>query len=281
MRRAGICLLLCISGLFNALTVQAQSNDVLIEVALDRKQGNAPVSIRAILTRPPRPVDTALLYFRGGHGIAKIASLEDKRPNLPLFIGPRTRDFFEAGIALVVMDCPTDQWGATNLGNQSTSCLDDYRSSTRHADDVRAIMARLREDHGLNKLYVMGHSKGTLSSRWLAVHLGNEISGSIHSGSLGGPDIWGNGASLRRIKYDSIVAPILHVHNADDACAVTPYRTVRGYAGGNLLTVRGGIPQGDPCGSGHYHSFQGREEILAKAIITWITTGKAPPVVGE
>ena len=46
------------------------------------------------------------------------------------------------------MDCPTDQWGASGI--RPTSCLDDYRSSKEHA-------------HGFSKIYVMGHSYGTIT----------------------------------------------------------------------------------------------------------------------
>jgi hypothetical protein len=56
---------------------------------------------------------------------------------------------------------------------------------------------------------------------------------------------------------------------------------VKGYAGENLLTVRGGIPEGDPCGAAHLHGYQGREEVVVKAIIAWIKTGKTERVVGE
>jgi hypothetical protein len=56
---------------------------------------------------------------------------------------------------------------------------------------------------------------------------------------------------------------------------------VKQYAGENLVTVRGGLPEGDPCGAGHFHSYRGREEVVVRAIITWIKTGKVERSVGE
>jgi hypothetical protein len=47
---------------------------------------------------------------------------------------------------------------------------------------------------------------------------------------------------------------------------------VKGYAGENLVTVRGGDPVG---GGGHLHSHLGREEIVIRSIISWIKTKKA------
>ena len=47
------------------------------------------------------------------------------------------------------------------------------------------------------------------------------------------------------------------------------------------MTVRGGIAEGDPCGGGHLHSNQGREEVVAKAILEWIKTRKVEKLIGD
>lgn len=266
---------------FSAMPVFAQvPADVLIEAELGRRDGGQPVHMRAILGKPSQPADTALLIFRGIPGYALIKSTADKMRNLPAFIRPNQRLFSEAGIALVVMDCPTDQWGSSAVG-LATNCFDDYRSSKTHADDVRAIIAKLRSEHGFAKIFVMGHSQGTISSRWLAVNLGNEITGSIHSAAINVPNKRGHYGSVGRIPYAAITTPVLHLHHQNDGCVGTPYAMVRDYAGANLTTVLGGVQEGDPCGGGHLHSYQGREEAASRAIIDWIRSGKVQPVVGE
>src|SRR5882672_3791399 len=268
-------------ALFCISPVHAQT-DVLIEIDRGRTEGiftKSPVLQRAILAKPAKPSDTALLYFRGYPGIARIQSVADKQRNLQPFMRVNQRIFAEEGIALVVMDCPTDEWGAPPP-RPPTTCFDGYRSSKVHADDVSSVIARLK-DEGFSKIYVMGHSMGSVSSRWLAKNLGNEISGSIHSGSMNGPSRDGFGTSLFGFPYDSIAAPVLHVHNERDACPGTPYNFVKSYAGENLLTVRGGVAEGDPCGAAHLHGYQGREEVVVRAIIAWIKTGKVERVVGE
>lgn len=249
--------------------------DVLIEVDTGRTEGvfsKSPVLQRAILAKPDKPTDTALLYFRGYPGIAKIQSVADKARNLQPFMRKNQRIFAEEGIALVVMDCPTDQ---------QASCGDAYRSSKEHADDVRRVMAKLKDEHGLSKIFIMGHSMGTISSRWLAKNLGSEIAGSIHSSSMNGNNPRGYANSLAGFPYGSIAAPVLHVHNQNDTCQHTPYSIVKDYAGDNLVTVRGGVADGDPCGGGNLHSHQGNEERVVRAIIAWIKTGKADKVIGE
>ena len=148
-------------------------------------------------------------------------------------------------------------------------------------------MARLKEQHGLTVFYVMGHSIGTVSSRWLAINLRKEeIAGTIHSAAINSNSP--RGALLEIIGHlssefprNSAGAPMLHVHNEMDACPVTPYSYVRYYSKDNLVTVRGGIAEGDPCGGGHLHSHQGREEHAMNAIVSWMKTGKVESLVGE
>jgi len=261
---------------------QAQTTDVLLDLDTGRTEGlfkKSPVFQRAILARPAKPTDTALLYFRGYPGIARIQSVEDKSRNLQPFMRKNQRLIADEGIALVVMDCPTDQWGEP--GPRPTACFDSYRSSKQHADDVRLVIAKLRSEYGLTKIFIMGHSMGTVSSRWLAKNLGNEISGSIHSSSMNVPSRFGFATSVSGFPYADLAAPQLHVHNEHDSCPQTPYAPVKAYAGSNLLTVRGGVPEGDPCGGGNLHSHQGNEEAVVRAIIGWIKTGKAEPFVGQ
>jgi hypothetical protein len=273
--------LLAAVAALSCISLAHAQTDVLIEIDRGRTEGiftKSPVYQRAILAKPAKPTDTALLYFRGYPGIARIQSVADKQANLQPFMRMNQRIFAQEGIALVVMDCPTDEWGMA--GDLPTGCLDAYRSSKEHADDVRSVIAKLRED-GFSKIFVMGHSFGTISSRWLAKNLGSEISGSIHSAAMNGQNRRGWATSLSGFSYDSIAAPILHVHNENDACNGTPYLTVKRYAGENLVTVRGGVGEGDPCGGRHLHSYQGREEVVVRAIISWIKTNKVERLVGE
>jgi hypothetical protein len=266
--------ILAAMSLLGVSLAQAQS-DVLIEIDRGRTEGlfvKSPVYQRAILSRPDKATDTAVLFFRGYPGIARIEAVEDKKRNLIPFLRMNQKLFNEEGLALVVVDCPTDQWGAP--GTPPTACLDDYRSSPQHADDVRSVMKRLKEEYGLSKIYIMGHSFGSISSRWLARQLGNEIAGSIHSASMNGVNAKGYGNSLAGFPYEALAAPVLHVHNENDACRTTPYGKVKEYAGKNLVTIRGGEPEGDPCGATHLHSYKGREEQVVRAIISWIKTRK-------
>src|SRR5947209_7340212 len=151
---------------------------------------------------------------------------------------------------------------------------------TRSPVFQRAILAKLKNDYGVSRVFIMGHSMGTISSRWLAKNLGKEIDGSIHSSSMNGRNGFGYANSLLGFDYASIAAPQLHIHNENDSCQHTPYSMVKAYAGENLVTVHGGVEDGDPCGAGNLHSHQGNEEAVVRAIISWIKTGKVDRLIG-
>ena len=272
-----------------AATAQAQTppqtptggSDHLVEFNTGRTSRGNPVLMRAILTLPApaaQGTDTAVLFFRGVPGYARIQRVADRDRNLIPFLRSSLPLFLEAGLALVVMDCPTDQWGGPS-DVLPTACMDDYRSSRTHADDVRGVMQRLREDHGIRRFFIFGHSQGTISSRWLALNLGNEIAGSLHSAAVNMASPKGAYASVNNFPYERIAAPLLHMHHEQDACRGTPYTTVKAYSGGRLTTVRGGTPRGDPCGGQHLHSYMGMEEPVGRAMVQWFRTGSAPAVV--
>lgn len=275
----GICALVFING------VMAQTiAPVLIEVDVGREAGvfsKSPVVQRAILLKPSTPSDTALLFYRGWSGIANIKTENDWKRNLN-YLQNNTGLFSQAGIALVVMDCPSDE-NSIAPGNTPLACNDDYRSSLKHTDDVKKIMATIKEKYGITKFYIMGHSYGTISSKWLAKNLGNEIQGSIHSAAMthASPRNRAYGYSVESFDMSALKAPVLNIHHGDDQCVHTPYSTVTAYSKNNLVTVKGGEGTGDVCGGTHLHSMGGREEETSKAVIKWIKTGQVQSTVGE
>jgi hypothetical protein len=257
---------------------------VLLAENAGRESGfftKSPVIQRAILLKPSAPFDKALLFYRGWSGIANIKTENDWQRNLNYFRN-NTELFSQSGIALVVMDCPSDE-NSVAAGNTPLGCNDDYRSSVKHADDVRKIIGLLKEKYAVKKIYVMGHSYGTISSKWLAKHLGNEIDGSIHSASMTVANKRNRlyGYSVESFDMSQLKASVLNIHHGDDQCDHTPYSTVASYSKNNLITVRGGEGTGDVCGGTHLHSMGGRESESSKAIIRWITTGEVQALVGE
>src|SRR5712671_6202098 len=101
--------LLAVAVAFLGISLAHAQTDVLIEIDRGRTEGvftKSPVFQRAILAKPAKPADTALLYFRGYPGIARIQSVADKEANLQPFMRTNQYIFAEEGIALVIMIAP-------------------------------------------------------------------------------------------------------------------------------------------------------------------------------
>ena len=254
--------LLVVSGL-----VYSQSMEYL-DVPVKR-QG---VRQQAIMVMPDQPFDTALLFFKGTDGPVTLRKIEDFRWASNFFIDSPSL-FNQAKVALVIMACPTDQM-------QFGDCKDWYRKSQEHADDTLAMMRYLKQQYGVDKFYVMGHSSGTISSRWLAVNLGDQLVGSINASTMF-KSYMGWAQSALGINTENVKIPMLYVHHRYDECPSCPYSGAQ-YAAtrDNLVTVLGGGIGGNRCYE-HHHGFEGRGNEVAKAVIKWIKTGEVEKFIGE
>jgi len=129
-------------------TQAEQVTPLLLSVNLERTQGvfiKEDVFQKAILLKSQKPTEIVLLIFRGWPGIAKIESPKDWWRNLN-YMQNQVPLFLDAGISLVVMDCPTDQQALIDRSNPA-SCDDGYRSSMQHASDVQKMINQLKADH--------------------------------------------------------------------------------------------------------------------------------------
>jgi pimeloyl-ACP methyl ester carboxylesterase len=283
----------CLALLCTAVKSQALDSQ-LIEVDLGREYGlfsKSPALLRAVSVRQDKTQPrAAVLFFVGWPGQLWIPEKVNperfaKAASKVQLYAMRHFDFFPSkGITFVAVDCPTDQWGGSFRSPNPTGCSDLYRASEQHASDVGLLIKRLKETQGIEKIYIFGHSYGSVSSRWLAIRLGDQIQGSIHSASMSvyaGPRYPDYGSSIAQIDMSQASAPWIFFHHQDDRCPATAYAPVQAVAGSQLTTVRGGLVDGDPCGGGHLHSYQGRELVVLEAMANWILTGTSVQFVGE
>lgn len=285
-RRVSIVFCGLLASLFTCGVVSAQTTDpLLITLNTGRQHGfftKEDAVLKAAIFKGSTPATTALLIFRGWPGIARLETGKDAFRSLN-FMREQVQLFADSGISLVVVDCPTDEWTLRGPRDPA-ACDDNFRSSQSHAADIRKLIHALRTEHGYAGIYVFGHSYGAISSKWLALHLGDSISGSIHSAAqtqAGRGNHTQFGYTSSSVKLDQIKMPMVHVHHANDRCWSTPYSVVKDYAGKNLISVYGGGTSGDPCGGQHYHSYEGREAAVSKALIRWIRTGEVQEVIGR
>lgn len=286
---AVLCLAL-LSTVAKAQELDAQ----MVQIDLGREYGffsKSPAVLRAVSVRQDKTQPkTAVLFFVGWPGQLWIPEKIDaprfaKAVSKVQLYALRHIDFFPSkGITFVAVDCPTDQWGSGFRSPNPTGCSDSYRSSEHHADDVARLISHLKEHQGVEKVYIFGHSYGSVSSRWLAIRLGDQIQGSIHSASMStyaGPRFADYGSSTAQIDMSKASAPWLFFHHQTDRCPTTAYAPIQSVAGSRLTTVRGGTAKGDPCGGGHLHSYQGRELMVLEAMADWVLTGERVAFVGE
>ena len=278
----------------SATAEETPVTETLVQMDLGRPSqfSNRPSAVlRAVAIRPAQSQPkTALLFFVGWPGLLWLP--EDTAPDRFQRLSQQTRfyalrhvRFFPShNLSFVLVDCPTDQWGSEQRMPDPQGCSDAYRASPQHAEDVLRLIRHLRQTQGVEKIYLMGHSYGSVSSRWLAMRLGSEIQGSIHSASMtqaGGGRFTDYGSSVSRMDMGQVTTPWVFVHHQQDQCRNTVYAVNAAVAGSRMMTVRGGEADGNPCGGWHYHSYQGRELEVLRAVERWIRTGEVTDIVGE
>ena len=260
---------------------------VLLESDTGRTEGfftKSPVYQRAVMWPAAEKSDTAVLFYPGWPGKMWLESNSTHYPpgfNTP--INPNT--FQTTNISLVMMDCPTDELGPKSY-DRPQLCDDTYRSSARHAEDARLIIKKMKTEFNITKIYLIGHSHGTISAKILGRELADEISGVISSGAssrqYGNGDYKNFGWAGARFNMKSLKVPVLNIHHEKDGCMYNPFSTVQNYSTNNLITVRGGMQTGDPCKKDSYHSYQGySSDTISMAIINWIKTREVQQFIGE
>ena len=150
-----------VMGLVMALTllpkVHAQETQrQVVEASSARSKGEQKVVIRGLLDLAPQANGNVLMVFPGWPGIPRI----ELRNGQPAFFYlqqhvERMRPVLHAaGISLLTVDCPTDQWG--QRGPNPSACDDDFRSSEAYADDVRRLIEQVRSQQTLTRFFAMG-----------------------------------------------------------------------------------------------------------------------------
>lgn len=265
-----------------ALGSSGASAKEVVEAVLGRPPGTPEAVIRGLLDPAPQPNGKLLLVFPGWPGIPRIEN-RDGRPAW-LYLQQHVEEMkpllHQAGISLMTVDCPTDQWGVR--GPNPTACDDHYRSSEQHASDVRQLLRRIRAISGLHTFYLKGHSYGAVSSHWLSLRLGDELAGSVHSATQSVP---GGGAytqyafSVARIDPSQMPKSSIYLHHRDDLCRFTPYDFAKARGVHGLMTVVGGNRWSEPCGKASYHSYAERSQQVGAALVRWINDGVITPLI--
>ncbi len=177
----------------------------------------------------------------------------------------RSRDLFAAnGFNVAVVGKPTDK-----------EDLDfGFRASPQHVEDLRKVVAYLKQDAGL-PIWLVGTSRGTISATAAAIAFGNsELAGIVLTSSVTSRKT----GAVPTQKLGEIRIPVLVMHHEKDACVICRPHEVSLIMDGlkntpvkkQIIANGGADPRGDPCEAFHWHGFIGMEKEAVTLISDWI-----------
>jgi hypothetical protein len=227
------------------------------------------VTQRFLYIAPAAPKAAAILYA-GGHGGLQLAPDGTFGWGANNFL-VRTRQLFaDDGIAVAVIDAPSDR--------QSPPWLNGFRTNPKHAEDARAVIAWLRAQLHV-PVWLVGTSRGTQSAAAIAIALGGDEGGGPDGIVLASTILRDRrgGAPVTGMNLSALKIPVLVVHNTDDACKLCPVSATHTLMQkltqsprARLMLVSGGTSRGNPCGAFAYHGFNGIDSDVVHAITAWM-----------
>lgn len=143
--------IMSIAGALWSVTVLAQAPS-FHAVPTDR----ADVTMNVVVVAPSQTPQKVLLVVPGtdgSEGRIRIRGAMAPAYGALQYLYAYADEFKAAGIALVAIGCPTDQW------ERYGQCDDDYRSSTTHVQDVQKVMDFLKAQYNLKNFYVLGTAR--------------------------------------------------------------------------------------------------------------------------
>ena len=222
-----------------------------------------------LLVKPSGPPVASVILFAGGNGLLALGS--GRLGLAGNFLVRNRARFAGLGLLVAVVDAPSDH----------PTGLDGFRTSAEHAEDIRAVIAALKQEAPV-PVWLVGTSMGTVSAANGAARL-----------TTGAPDGLVLTSTVTRVgrqrietvgdvRLDAVRVPTLIVHHKNDACRATPYadtpallRDFKQVPRRELLAFDGGDPpQSAPCEARAAHGFLGLDADVVAAIATWI---KATP----
>lgn len=216
---------------------------------------------------PAQKAKAVVLLFPGGGGMLRLKD-DGSSNNFHTFV--RSKDLWaQYGIDAVLVDTPYD------LGNGRAHS----RSIRDHQQRILNVLNYYKQKLKL-PIWIFGHSMGTVSVTEF-VNGGKEqaelVSGVIIAGTF------------RSASIDSDVnMPAQAIHHVDDACASTPFSSsesiINSRPSGSisqLVSIEGGVSEGDVCGSKAYHGFNEKEPEFIKAAAQFILKNSAPYLFGK
>jgi len=220
-----------------------------------------------MLVLSPKSPKAAAILLAGGHGGLQISAEGSFGWGKGNFLIRSRQLFADQELMVAVVDAPSDR--------QHPPYLSGFRGTQEHVADVKAVIAWLRKQADL-PVWLIGTSRGTESAAFAATRLtghdgpdGIVLTSTILSDS--------KEFSVPALQLDRLRIPVLVVHHVDDGCSHCSYADIsklmdklRNAPKKQLLPVKGGVSQGDPCEAYSHHGFNGIESDVVKKIGAWM-----------
>lgn len=224
------------------------------------------VTQRFLYVPAAQPAAAAIL-FAGGDGGLRIDASGNFGWGGGNFLVRTRKLFADRGVSVAVIDAPSDR--------QSPPWLAGFRQSPAHAQDVRAVVAWLREQTK-RPVWLIGTSAGTYSAAATAL-AGVGADGLVLTSTV--VVSLRNGAKpVSAMPLEKLAMPVLVVHHRDDGCVSTPYAEVPAMferlassSRSKLVAFDGGRSTGDPCEAFAHHGYNGIESRVVDAIVEFMT----------
>ena len=242
--------------------------------AIEIVQTRPDVTVRMLVIKANSKPSTALILFPGADGTKHFGEKDGRFWVSKNFVMRSAGDLAAAGYIIVAVDAPSDQ---------SYGMSDQFRTSPRHAKDIRKIIAYLKEKHRVTSLYLVGTSKGTLSAAYLASVFDDPSIGGVILTAVYSP------ADMGSIDFTEIDDPVLIVHHVYDQCRVTPFhgaielkQRLTESPKVDLVGVTGGMPPASgPCEALSSHGFYGVEQPVVRVITDWLAGKPVPEKISK
>ena len=226
------------------------------------------VTQRFLLLTPEKPKAWVILLAGGDGGleIQQNGSIGSLSNNFLV----RTRHLFaERGLSVAVVDAPSDR---------QRLALKGFRQTPEHAADIKAVIAWLKRQKNM-PVWLVGTSRGTQSAAYITTELGPDQGGPdglVLTSTIISDD---KGRAVPELPLENITVPVLVIHHEQDGCKHCPFsgtsglmKKLTGTPRKELIAVRGGKDQGDPCKAMAYHGFNGLERDVVGKIAEWISS---------
>ncbi|MEI8031246.1 MAG: alpha/beta hydrolase [Comamonadaceae bacterium] len=253
-----------LNAILVCLALQAHGQPAQKVVDIPTRPG---ITQRVLVIAPAASPQASVILLAGGHGGLQIYPNGSFKWGEGNFLVRSRQLFVDQGLMVAVLDAPSDR--------QSPPFLNGFRQMPEHAQDIKAVIAWLREQAKV-PVWLVGTSRGTQSAAYAAI----ELSGA------GGPDgvvltstilSDSKSRSINAMELSKLRIPVLVVHHEQDGCSVCRFSDTAELMDKlvnsprkQLLTFKDGSNRGDPCEAFAYHGFNGLEPEVVAQTAAWL-----------